>query len=109
MTQLDEYFLGKRKNFDLPLSLHGTTFQLAVWKQLETIPYGKTKTYKDIAIGVGNEKAVRAVGLTNGRNPIAIVVPCHRVIGSNGKMVGYASGVWRKEWLLAHERNNYHL
>lgn len=106
LIQVDEYFHGKRKIFDLPLSPKGTVFQLMVWKQLETIPYGKTKTYKDIAIGVGNEKAVRAVGLTNGKNPIAIVVPCHRVIGSNGKMVGYASGVWRKEWLLNHEQRS---
>lgn len=104
LEQIEEYFNGSRKTFTVPLLPIGTAFQLGVWKQLEKIPYGKTKSYKDIAIAIGNEKAVRAIGTTNGRNPIGIIVPCHRVIGSNGKLVGYASGVWRKEWLLNHEK-----
>jgi methylated-DNA-[protein]-cysteine S-methyltransferase len=103
IVQLDEYFKGKRKEFSLTLLPEGTTFQKSVWKELEKIPYGNTKSYKDIAVSIGNEKAVRAIGSTNGRNPISIVVPCHRVIGANGKLTGYAGGLWRKEWLLCHE------
>ena len=104
VKELDEYFAGKRLKFTVPIYQEGTPFQVSVWKALTTIPYGKVKSYLDIATQVGNSKAVRAVGMTNGKNPIAIIVPCHRVIGKNGKMVGYASGVWRKEWLLAHEK-----
>lgn len=104
-TQIDEYFKGKRKEFNLKLSFEGTDFQNRVWNELTKIPYGQVVSYKDIAIAVGNEKAVRAVGTTNGKNKISIVVPCHRVIGSNGKLTGYAGGLHRKEWLLNHEKN----
>lgn len=101
--QLGEYFGGWRKSFDLPLRPEGTAFQQTVWKELLEIPFGKAISYLDLARRIGNEKAVRAVGLANGRNPISIVVPCHRVIGADGKLVGYGGGVWRKEFLLQHE------
>lgn len=104
--QLDEYFLSKRRNFDLPLMLKGTEFQKKVWKQLLCIPYGSTTTYGEIAKELGNEKAARAVGLANHKNPIAIVVPCHRVIGKNGNLVGYAGGVDIKEKLLKIEQQS---
>jgi methylated-DNA-[protein]-cysteine S-methyltransferase len=103
IDQLDEYFQGKRKNFEIKLIVEGTDFQKKVWRELTSIPYGKTASYKDIAREIGNEKAVRAVGSTNGKNPVSIIVPCHRVIGANGKLTGYAGGLWRKEWLLQHE------
>lgn len=106
LKQLDEYFQGKRKTFDLKLKLNGTEFQQRVWKQLMEVPYGETANYGQIAKAVGNEKASRAVGGANNKNRIPIVIPCHRIIGSNGSMVGYAGGLWRKEWLLQHERNN---
>lgn len=105
VNQLLEYFKGKRIVFDIPLYLEGTEFQKKVWQELINIPYGQIATYKDIAIRVGNEKAVRAVGGANNKNKIAIVIPCHRVIGCNGKLVGYAGGMWRKEWLLEQEKN----
>ena len=98
--QLLEYFDGKRKNFDFKYELRGTEFQKKVWKALCNIPYGQTRTYKEIAIAVGNEKASRAVGMANNKNPITIAVPCHRVIGANGKLVGYAGGLEMKEYLL---------
>ncbi|GAA4267540.1 methylated-DNA--[protein]-cysteine S-methyltransferase [Frondihabitans peucedani] len=98
--QLDEYFAGDREAFDLPLAPVGTAFQLAVWQQLRAIPFGQTRTYGEIAAGLGNPKAVRAVGLANGRNPLSIVVPCHRVIGASGAMTGFGGGVERKEYLL---------
>ncbi|NLU35896.1 MAG: methylated-DNA--[protein]-cysteine S-methyltransferase [Clostridiales bacterium] len=98
--QLQEYFAGNRKKFDLPLAPEGTSFQLKVWKALQSIPYGETRSYKDIAIAVGSPKATRAVGMANNRNPIAIIIPCHRVIGSNGKLVGYGGGMHVKEFLL---------
>lgn len=104
-NQLDEYFNGTRQAFTIPYELEGTDFQRKVWNALTEIPYAGVQSYKDIAVSVGNEKAVRAVGSTNGKNKISIVIPCHRVIGSNGKMTGYAGGVWRKEWLLEHEKN----
>ncbi|MFH0733951.1 MAG: methylated-DNA--[protein]-cysteine S-methyltransferase [bacterium] len=103
IKQLDEYFNGKRKNFDLPLYFEGTKFQKEVWTELINIPYGKTVSYKDIAIAIKHDKAVRAVGTTNSKNKIPIVIPCHRVIGHNGKLSGYAGGVWRKEKLLQNE------
>ena len=103
INQLNAYFAGKLNTFDLPLKAEGTEFQQKVWRALQDIPYGKTVSYLDIATAIGNPKAVRAVGLANGKNPITIVVPCHRVIGSNGKLVGYGGGLWRKEWLLRHE------
>ena len=98
--ELKEYFEGKRKIFDLPLNQSGTEFQKKVWKALEEIPYGEISTYKDIAINIGNIKASRAVGMANNKNPIPIFIPCHRVIGSNGKLVGYAGGLNTKEKLL---------
>ena len=104
VEQLNDYFLGDRIEFTVPYILEGTIFQKSVWQALTAVPYGKTASYKDIAITVGNEKAVRAVGTTNGKNLVSIIVPCHRIIGVNGKLTGYAGGLWRKEWLLAHEQ-----
>lgn len=106
VRELDEYFLGKRKIFTIPYFQKGTHFQMEVWNALTTIPYAETRSYLDISIQIHNPKAVRAVGLTNSKNAIAIVVPCHRVIGKKGHMVGYASGIWRKEWLLFHEKKH---
>jgi methylated-DNA-[protein]-cysteine S-methyltransferase len=103
VRQLDEYFDGKRRTFNIEMALGGTEFQQQVWQQLQTVPYGCVASYQDIARGVGRPAAVRAVGAANGRNPIAIMVPCHRIIGKNGHLVGYGSGLWRKEWLLKHE------
>lgn len=105
VSQLQEYFAGKRIDFNLTLAPTGSVFQQQVWQQLQTIPYGSSQSYLDIAKNLDNEKAVRAVGLANGKNPISIIVPCHRVIGSNGKLTGYAGGLWRKEWLLKHEKH----
>lgn len=101
--QLTEYFSNKRKTFDIPLDLHGTDFQQSVWQCLTKIPFGQTLSYGDIANNLNNPKAVRAVGGANGRNPISIIVPCHRVIGNNGTLTGYAGGIERKLWLLKHE------
>jgi O-6-methylguanine DNA methyltransferase len=98
--ELDDYFSGKLEFFDLKLAPKGTDFQKSVWKALCEIPYGETRTYKEIAISIGKPKAYRAVGLANNRNPIAIIIPCHRVIGANGKLTGYASGLDIKEFLL---------
>ena len=102
--QLSEYFRGERRQFDLPLNPRGTVFQKQVWKALLEIPYGETRSYKQIAEAIGNPKAVRAVGMANNRNPLLIVVPCHRVIGANGKLVGYGSGLDKKEFLLRLEK-----
>ena len=102
--QLEEYFAGRRREFDLGLEPQGTAFQLAAWNVLRTIPYGSTITYGEQAMAMGKPSAVRAVGGANGRNPLAIVVPCHRVIGAGGKLTGYASGVDRKAWLLEREQ-----
>ena len=99
-TQLFEYLNGKRKNFDLPLLKDGTDFQVSVWNELIKIPYGETRSYKDIAIAINNKKAVRAVGMANNRNKISIFIPCHRVIGMNKKLVGYGGGLQIKEFLL---------
>lgn len=101
--QLAEYFQGKRLVFDLPISPQGTDFQEKIWHLLLEIPFGQTLSYLELARRYGDEKAIRAVGTANGANPISIVVPCHRVIGSDGKLVGYGGDVWRKEWLLKHE------
>jgi len=101
--QLLEYYAGKRKVFDLPLNASGTAFQKSVWQALSKVPYATTCAYADIAQSINNPKAVRAVGSANGKNPMTIVVPCHRIIGSNGTLTGYASGVKRKAWLLEHE------
>ena len=103
-NQLDEYFRGERKSFDLPLVLKGTDFQKKVWSALQDIPCGETRTYGEIAKTVGNPKAARAVGMANNRNPIAIIVPCHRVVGADGKLVGYAGGMEQKEKLLQLEK-----
>lgn len=103
LQQLDEYFKGQRNEFKLTLDLHGTSFQKRVWQALMTIPFGKTVSYLDIALALGDRKSIRAVGGANGKNPVCIVVPCHRVIGSNGSLIGYGGGLWRKEWLLKFE------
>lgn len=102
-AQLDEFFDGARKEFSLTLDLRGTDFQKRVWNKLLRIPFGKTVSYLDIAIAIGNRRSTRAVGSANGRNPICIIVPCHRVIGTNGSLINYGGGVWRKEWLLNFE------
>ncbi len=103
IRQLEAYFVGKLKNFDLELDLNGTEFQQNVWNKLQEIPFGQTISYLTLSRKIGNEKAIRAVGTANGMNPIAIIIPCHRVIGSDGSLVGYAGDIWRKEWLLKHE------
>lgn len=103
--QMREYLAGIRQKFTVPIQFHGTDFQIKVWKALCDIPYGETRSYQDIAVAVGRPKAARAVGAANHRNPIAIIVPCHRVIGSHGALVGYASGVERKKFLLDLEQN----
>lgn len=102
-TQLDEYFAGTRSEFDLKLNPKGTDFQQKVWRELLNIPFGKTRTYLEQTKQLGDPKAIRAVASANGKNPIGIVIPCHRVIGSDGSLTGYASGIWRKKWLLEHE------
>jgi len=103
LDQIAQYFAGTRRVFDVALDLKGTAFQRSVWGQLLTVPYGRTASYRDIAAGIGNPRAVRAVGAANGRNPVSIIVPCHRVVGSDGSLTGYGGGLWRKEWLLSHE------
>ena len=106
INQLQQYFNSERKEFDLPLKQSGTEFQQRVWSELTKIPFSKTMSYLNLSKKVGDVKAIRAVGTTNGKNKIAIVVPCHRVIGENGKLTGYAGGLWRKEWLLDFESPN---
>ena len=103
-TELAEYFVGKRKEFDVPVCQAGTEFQQRVWNELMKIPYGKTVSYNDIAMILGDRKSVRVVGSSNGKNKISIIVPCHRVIGKDGSLTGYAGGMWRKQWLLNHEK-----
>ena len=105
-NQLEEYFEGQRQNFHLPLDLKGTPFQLSVWRALLLIPFGTVWSYGKVARQIGNPKAGRAVGGANHRNPISIIVPCHRVLGSGGDLTGYGGGLWRKEWLIKHERKN---
>ena len=102
---MNEYFEGQRKVFDLPLDFDGTEFQEKVWQDLLSIPFGKTRSYKDIAEQIGNVKAVRAVGAANGKNPISIIAPCHRVVGANGKLVGFAGGLENKNVLLKLEQH----
>lgn len=102
-TQLSEYFDGKRNDFDFKLNPAGTEFQQKVWQELLKIPFGKTMSYMDLSKKLGDVKAIRAVASANGRNPLWIVVPCHRVIGTDGSLTGYAGGLWRKKWLLEHE------
>lgn len=106
-SQLDEYFKGQRKQFDLPINYIGTPFQKRVWKELRNIPYGETRSYEDIAIGVGSPKAVRAVGQANHRNPILLIIPCHRVIHKNGDVSGFACGIETKKYLLDLERLHF--
>lgn len=101
--QLQDYFEGKRTLFDFKLNPQGTEFQQKVWQELQNVPFGKTMSYQELAIKLGDVKAIRAVANANGKNPLWIVVPCHRVIGSDGSLTGYAGGLWRKKWLLDHE------
>lgn len=103
--QLNQYFLGKRNSFEIPIQLEGSQFELKVWNYLQNIPYGKTYSYSELAAAIGKPGAARAVGQANSRNPIAIILPCHRVISADGSINGYSGGVWRKEWLLKHENN----
>lgn len=104
--QLDEYFQGERTTFSLPFKLTGTPFQLAVWKELQNIPYGQTTSYKEIAQKINKPKAYRVVGMANNKNPLPIIIPCHRVIGSNGKLIGYAGGLKLKNYLLELEKSH---
>ena len=106
VQQLDEYFKGNRKEFKLKLAPEGTDFQQKIWKLVDNVKYGQTASYLDISIQSGSEKNTRAVGLANGKNPIPIIIPCHRIIGSNGKLTGYAGGLERKRWLLLHEQQH---
>jgi len=103
VKQLEEYFVGNRKSFDLKLNPEGTEFQQKIWDIVKKVPFGKTVSYLEIAKQSGSEKNTRAVGLANGKNPIPIIIPCHRVIGTSGKLTGYAGGIERKQWLLNHE------
>ena len=104
IVQLEQYFYGERKNFDLDLDLNGTAFQKSVWLELLNIPFGETETYINIAKKLGNANKFRAIGNANSKNPVSIIVPCHRVIGADRKLVGYGGGLWRKKWLLEHEQ-----
>lgn len=104
--QLQQYFDGKLNSFDVKTCLNGTDFQKQVWTMLQAIPFGATRSYLDIALALNNPNSTRAVGAANGQNRISIIFPCHRVIGSNGKLTGYAGGLWRKEWLLQHEQKH---
>lgn len=106
VNQLHGYFNGKSKSFNLALDLEGSDFQKKVWNEILKIPFGKIKTYNDIAKKLGNKKTARVVGNAVGKNPLAIIIPCHRVIGSDGKLVGYAGGLWRKKWLLNFENKD---
>ncbi len=106
ICQLDEYFNGERVNFSIDMALQGSEFQRKVWQALSGVGYGETLSYKDIALRIDNPKAARAVGNANNKNPLCIIIPCHRVVGSNGSLTGYAGGLWRKKWLLEHERKN---
>jgi methylated-DNA-[protein]-cysteine S-methyltransferase len=102
--QLTEYFAGRRRSFDLPLAPRGTEHQETVWRALREIPFGGTRSYGELAAHLGRPRAARAVGAANGKNPISIVIPCHRVVGADGSLTGYAGGTARKEWLLRHEQ-----
>lgn len=103
VQQLKDYFAGSREPFDFPINPSGTTFQQTVWQALLDVPFGTTQSYLALSRRIGDEKAIRAVAAANGRNPLWIVVPCHRIIGSDGSLTGYAGGLWRKQWLLEHE------
>jgi methylated-DNA-[protein]-cysteine S-methyltransferase len=106
IRQLEEYFSGQRKVFSINTEQNGTDFQKLVWKKLEEIPYGKTTSYLEIAKRAGDEKSARAVGSANGKNKIPIIIPCHRIIGTNDSLIGYSGGLWRKQWLLDHEKKH---
>ena len=108
ITQLDEYFNGSRRDFELPLDLQGTEFQIAAWNALAEIPYGRTASYGQQAASIGRPKAVRAIGGANGRNPVAIVLPCHRIVGADGSLTGFGGGIEVKKWLLDHEQSILH-
>lgn len=105
--QLDEYFQGRRKTFDLPIAYAGTPFQESVWRELQNIPYGETRSYEDIAVKIGSPKAVRAVGQANNKNPILLMIPCHRVIHKNGDISGFACGIETKKYLLDLEKSYF--
>jgi len=104
VLQLKEYFAGERREFDMPVHAKGTEFQVRVWEELMKVPFGQQVTYQDLAEKVGDIKMARAIGMASSKNRISIIVPCHRIIGSSGKLTGYAAGLWRKDWLLKHER-----
>ena len=108
-TQLLEYFSGSRKIFSIPLDLEGTEFQINVWNELMKIPFGEVITYSKLAYRMGDIKKIRAVGMANSKNPVGIIIPCHRVVGKNGKLVGYGGGLWRKKWLLDFESGRLNL
>ena len=108
IEQLIQYFQGERRQFELPINQTGTKFQQDVWSELMVIPYGRTISYMELARKTGDTKAIRAVGTANGKNNVCIIVPCHRVIGSNGDLVGYTGGIWKKKWLLEHEAKHAH-
>ena len=108
MNQLEEYFDGSRRDFELPLDLQGTEFQVAAWNALAEIPYGRTASYGQQAASIGRPKAVRAIGGANGRNPVAIVLPCHRIVGADGSLTGFGGGIEVKKWLLDHEQSMLH-
>jgi methylated-DNA-[protein]-cysteine S-methyltransferase len=108
MNQLEEYFDGSRRDFELPLDLQGTEFQVAAWNALADIPYGHTASYGQQAASIGRPKAVRAIGGANGRNPVAIVLPCHRIVGADGSLTGFGGGIAVKKWLLDHEQSMLH-
>ena len=108
ITQLEEYFTGSRRNFELPLDLQGTEFQVAAWNALAEIPFGRTASYGQQAASIGRPKAVRAIGGANGRNPVAIVLPCHRIVGADGSLTGFGGGIEVKKWLLDHEQSILH-
>jgi methylated-DNA-[protein]-cysteine S-methyltransferase len=108
ITQLDEYFNGARRDFELPLDLQGTEFQVAAWNALADIPFGRTASYGQQAASIGRPKAVRAIGGANGRNPVAIVLPCHRIVGADGSLTGFGGGIAVKKWLLDHEQSMLH-
>ena len=107
IKELDEYFAGTRTKFDVAVNPHGTDFQKATWDALCTISHGKTASYGEIAAKISRPKAARAVGMANNKNPIYIIIPCHRVVGANGALTGYGGGLWRKEWLLEHEAKSH--
>jgi methylated-DNA-[protein]-cysteine S-methyltransferase len=106
VNQINDWFAGRIKTFNLPVKPGGTPFQLLVWKMLAEIPYGQTATYGELAQKLGIKNGSRAVGLANGANPVSLIIPCHRVIGANGRLTGYRGGLWRKEWLLRFEKEN---